>query len=361
MYNSAFENDIEGLNELLVESSDEEIFIESLFDQEDIFEEKATQLEYNIRRFKEKYKFDPKTSTIEVDGKRYTVDININQKMLHLNVGNGEDAQPVSTPRYTGADIGSSKNPKIILDKKFFELKDDSRRAAILQHEIGHSKLHSEVPGYKYTDTSKISKEMIVNEIETYCNKMGEQYKKSNMFSDSEIKEIVNTTKEMMKENINSEYLKCSTATELQSKIRADARKAANKVLPKRVPDGIDPSHINAREIEADRYAANRTSEKSLKRGLRDYYKHSRKGYAETNKLQDKANYLNSKEIPLEQRKTTKVTKPEAAQATKDMTFGMVPSEKEAKKTFNKTGTFDYNVRSKALKDKDLRNNSALK
>ena len=66
-------------------------------------------------------------------------------------------------------------------------------------------------------------------------------------------------------------------------------------------------------------------------------------------------------DVPIEKRASMKVTKPEAAQATKDMSVGMNPSKKEATKTFNKSTAFDYKVRSKALKDKDLRNTPALK
>lgn len=48
----------------------------------DVFTEKKTKLEYRVNAFKKKYKYNPSDSTIEVDGNRYKVDLNINDKTL---------------------------------------------------------------------------------------------------------------------------------------------------------------------------------------------------------------------------------------------------------------------------------------
>ena len=359
MKNESYNNEMDWLDDLLTESSDEETFIESLFDDEDYILEKASSMEYNIRRFKQQYKFDPKTSTIEVDGKRYKVDMNINQTMTHAE--DKDLGVAASMPRNLSADIGSKDDPKIYLTKTFFQLKDDSRRAAILQHEIGHMKLHSTIPGYKYTDTTKISKKMVMDEIDRCCNNLENTYKKLNV-DQSEIDSAVSRTRKILIQNINKEYLNSSTATELQSKIRADARKAANNLLPKNIPEGINPSHINANELEADRYAANRTSEKALKRGLRENYTKTKKNIDKTLSIAGKTEYMNNHNTPIEKRNSLKVSKPDRIKALTTDAFGNQSTTiDELKKNSNRSDAYDYKVRSKALKDKDLRNAKALK
>lgn len=356
MRNDYYNDEIDLLDDLLTESSDEEAFLESL---EDIMLEKASSMEYNIRRFKQQYKFDPKTSTIEVDGNRYKVDMNINQPVVHAQ--NKDLGATASIPRNISADIGSKDDPRIYLSKTFFQLKDDSRRAAFLQHEIGHMKLHSVVPGYKHTDTSKISRKMIMDEIDRYCKILADTYKELKV-DQSEINSMIASTKELLIKNIDKEYLNSSTATELQSKIRADARKAANKLLPKNIPEGINPSHINANELEADRYAANHTSEKALKRGLRESYKKYKNNIDKNISIAGKAEYMNRQNIPIEKRNSLKVSKPDRVNAVTTDYFGnQTKTVDELKKESNKSNTYDYNLRSKALKDKDLRNAKALK
>ena len=359
MKNESYNNEMDWLDDLLTESSDEETFIESLFDDEDYILEKASSMEYNIRRFKQQYKFDPKTSTIEVDGKRYKVDMNIHQAMLQTK--DPTYGIPVSEPRLIGANITSNDDPKIVLTQDFFRLKDDSRRAAILQHEIGHTKLHSFVPGYKYTDTSKISKKMIMDEINRQLKEIEKAYMKSRM-SASDIEDSIKMTRGYLVDNIDQKYLKTSTATKLESEIRADARTAAHKALPKHNPQGASTSHLNVQELEADRYAANRTSEKAVKRGLRESFKQARKSADKNLSLQGKATYMNTHEVPAEQRKTMKVSKPERIRAiTTDLNGKQVTTTDKIKKNISKAMDYEYKARSKALKDKDLRNAKALK
>lgn len=195
MINDSYNDEMDWLDDLLTESSDEEEFIESLFDNEEYILEKASSMEYNIRRFKQQYKFDPKTSTIEVDGKRYKVDMNINQTITHAE--DKDLGVAASIPRNLSADIGSKDDPKIYLTKTFFQLKDDSRRAAFLQHEIGHMRLHSPIPGYKYTDTTKISKKMVMDEIDRCCENLENTYKKLNV-DQSEIDSAVSRTRKIL-------------------------------------------------------------------------------------------------------------------------------------------------------------------
>lgn len=356
MINDSYSREREWLDDLIMETSEEEEFIESLFDNE-IMLEKATSVEYSLRRFKQKYKYDPKSSTIEVDGKRYKVDLNINQSIIHIK--DPDTGQTISMARQICADDTSKDDPKIYLDKSFFQLKHDDRRAAILQHEIGHGRLHSTVPGYKYTDTSKISREMVMNELNDQCKRIYDRYIKMGM-SKEDADSNTKMVRGILAGQIDEEYLKSSTASEMQSKLRADARKAANKALPKHLPQNIDVEHINAKELEADRYAANRTSEKAVKRGLRETAKRGRKSMDKLLSTQGKAEYMNQNEVPDDKRNSTKVTKPQRMEAL-GLTGDPGRSVNDMKKMSNKSISYDYKVRSKALKDKDLRNAKALK
>ena len=202
---------------------------------------------------------------------------------------------------------------------------------------------------------------MVMDEIDRYCNNLENTYKKLNV-DQSEIDSAVSRTRKILIQNINKEYLNSSTATELQSKIRADARKAANNLLPKNIPEGINPSHINAKELEADRYAANRTSEKALKRGLRENYTKTKKNIDKTLSIAGKTEYMNTHNTPIEKRNSLKVSKPDRIKALTTDAFGNQSTTiDELKKNSNRSDTYDYRVRSKALKDKDLRNAKALK
>ena len=164
----------------------------------------------------------------------------------------------------------------------------------------------------------------------------------------------------ILAEQTDEEYLKSSTATEMQSKLRADARKAANKALPKHLPQNIDVEHINVKELEADRYSANRTSEKAVKRGLRETAKQGRKSMNKLLSTQGKAEYMNQNEIPDNHRNSAKVTKPQRMEAL-GLNGQPGRSVDDMKKMSNKSISYDYKVRSKALKNKDLRNAKALK
>ena len=93
----------------------------------EVFTEKKTQEEYAREHFKKKYKYDPKDSTIEVDGKRIKVNMDKNNK------------NRMSTAFY---DKNENSN-YINLPSDFFKLKNPKRRDAVLMHEIGHLKMHN--------------------------------------------------------------------------------------------------------------------------------------------------------------------------------------------------------------------------
>ena len=368
--NYSFYEEMDELDDILSESDEIEDIIESV---DELFEEKATRDEYVMRRFKEKYKYNPSDSTIEVDGKRYKVKFPSKSGVMTIDNNSGVGPNRVAMQNRMSMDTVLNKDGAIMLDETFFALKDDKRRDALLKHEIGHSKLHSTMPGYKHTDTSKISKEMIINEIDTQCKNTEDTIRKAfgNEYSDELINDYMKSTRQQLLDSVKG-YMACSTASEAQSKIRADARKAANKYVPKQRDDGVDRSHASAKEYEADRYAANHSNERSVKRGIREFYKISSKPKNVRKALNSsaKADAINQKAIETNKNADqVKVSKSEVNKSLNDA-FNSDPTKpkqtraqivKDQQKQLNKSGSYDYAIRSKALKDKDLRNNPSLK
>ena len=371
--NYSFYDEMDELDDILTESTDEEIFIEFM---EELFEEKATQMEYAMRRFKDKYKFNPKDSTIEVDGKRYKCNLDINKPIVYIQADPEDPNTHKAAPRTTC--FVQTKNGEFILDKNFFRLKNDKRRDAILQHEVGHSKLHNKVPDNTTADRSKISKTMIMNELEKQEDMLFKTYMRSGLMSEKESRGYVKMFHDNTMRDLNK-YINMSTASEMQDKIRAKAREAANKYVPKYRNDGIDRSHSNPEEFEADRYSTNRTNERDFKRGLRESMRKASKPkeIIKQANISGRAAYANVKAAGGDARgiKPTKKNgneymKPVSSQKEADeyntnldniMDGKQAYSPKDAVKNANKSRTIDYNVRSKALKDKELRNNSSLK
>lgn len=358
----------------MVEYTDEENFIESM---EEIFEEKATRTEYAMRRFKERYKYNPNDKTIVVNGTRYKVDLDIAKPIIYLPDGAGGYAASPRQTCFAWTDEG-----QIILDKKFFQLKDDKRRAAVLQHEVGHGKLHNITPGNKTADRSKISRTMIMDEIAEQEEELKNYYKQIG-FSDKETAKYVQMWKDGIKPNIDG-YLKMSTASEVEDKIRASARAAARKYVPKHNPN-LDKTHTNANEFEADRYAANKVGERYIKRGVRETMKMASKPKEVKNMMNatGRASYANAKAA-----EKTSVFSPKDARGIKttkaDGNKYMIPTNSQkaadkinedlpilsgkqayvvndARKAINKGFHAELPARSKALKDKELRNNPSLK
>lgn len=257
--------------------------------------EKKTCEEYARRSFKKESNFKPdkpgsKQGTItDMHGKKYHVD---------TDPGKGVD---------TGADTWS-KDSHIDLDKKFFRLKGSNhgeRRKAILQHEIGHQNLHNWNPDNKTVDRKNRSMESIKDDaITTIKNSIGKDYSSK---PDERIFKVADVDAEGYRKTIGTE--------EERERRNSDLKKAK-----KYAKEG----HTNAQEFEADRFAANRTSESSLKKGLRNINKYVRKENLEASK--------------------------------KNAPEGGTPKEyKRRIGKFNSSIDSDYTQRSKALKDKDLR------
>lgn len=288
-----------------------------------ILNEKKTHEEYSIESFKKKYNFVPdkegsnKGTITDSSGKKYHIDIRPNENI---------DAKSIIGP-YTSK---SAENSSIVVGKKFFNLKGSNgneRRDAIIQHEIGHQNLHNQNPKNKSVNKENRSdyvfKDLVSKNVKKETGLDPRSDKEIQNFIDDKFSKIPKDhrpTISMVRQAIYdargaSEYSKTVGTKEEQSRRDGDYNKA------KKYETKLH--HGGAEEIEADRFAANRTSEKALKRGLHQIYKKDRAEFEkkydsidDPNKEKDKnkARRLNSEEL-------------------KD----------------------DYENRSKALKDEDLR------
>lgn len=288
---------------------------------ESVFTEKATTEQYRLSKFKKKYHYDPSKKTIVVNGETYKADLD-HYKSGIMYVKDTE-GNKVATIRQMSADTRSD-DPEIHFDRNFFNLKNSKRADAVLQHEIGHTKLHNSNLDGTHTDKSAISGSAF-NEMIKVIYRIAEpqynEYYKSiygRPMNTAEKKELIRAIKnEIMPRK--DEYMRLSEDRR-KGKLRDDMLKIAKKYAKT-----SKASHTNTQEFEADRYAANRTSEKDIKRGVRETYKHA----------------TTDKQI----KKQLKVTGASTDKKT-------VNSQRKA---INKEGQVDMNQRSKALKDKKLR------
>lgn len=320
--NYSFYDDMDELHEILEETTDEEEFLETMMDllgfndpRYGVFMEKKTTAEYALDKFKRDYQYDPKTKTIVVDGKTYNVNI-ITKGARTAVIVNGKTVWSYNTTstEFTG------HNTEIKLDQNFFKLKGKSRRNAALQHEIGHAKFHTYDLDNKTTDKRAMTADILYDNINETINREINKLRESGIIKETDTdktnpiaaKKVNDTLRKMIPKA--RYYAQFANKDERDQKIRMDVRNAAKRYKPKNVNYKYYPDHTTAEEFEADRHAANKTSERDIKRATRNMYKLVKKD--------TKGDKLKSQNIKAQ---------------------------------------IDMNQRSKALKDTKLRNNDMLK
>lgn len=259
--------------------------------------EKKTTEEYHEDVFKKEFNFvpskeDPNIGTITVDGDKCTVIINKSKTPKGLNVQTGA---------YTDAD-----RSVIELGKDFFNMKGshgNERMKAILRHEIGHQKLHNINP-----DSDTVESKNRTEKVFTY--------------SGGDKKDL-------------PRYMSKAGSKEEQDRRNSDFDKA-NKYSK----TDVNP-HTNAKEFEADRYAANRTSERAI-----------RKGISNLNKLEQKDH---------DKAFSKKVNSNSPSGSSKSERKKYFDSASELLAKNHAKSEEDIKQRSKALKDDDLRKASTYK
>ena len=215
-----------------------------------VFTEMKTQEEYAKEAFKKKYKFtqsgnNPNEGTITVDGKTYQV--------------------VLDSPKGTCVSAGF-----IHLDKKFWKLKNPERRDAVLQHEIGHIVLGDTASFNGY------SKFIIMPNAYPKLRDAAIEFMKQDPNFDSY--EMTDWERILVKGGDdkyaarlnNKNYLRDHKDQILSIAIGGSRGVLSNagKYIPKNAPD-----HLSPKEFEADRYAANRTSEKAMRKALSQAYR----------------------------------------------------------------------------------------
>ena len=286
----------------------------------DLFEEKASHVEYTMRQFKKKYHYDPQKKTIIVNGETYKCDLDL--KSNTIGIKNPMTGKTEYYVRQTGASLGDPEKT-IILDKEFFELKNNKRRDAMLQHEVGHLKLHSVSGNYdifvdKMTDnvirqkgdpkTYGKTRADIRSEIVKRLEDNGISKNNFNEISDTKIK------------NLRSSIIK-----DLEKKFIGNSH---NKT-----------DHLDAHEIEADRYAINKSSKNQLKKGIRELHKK----YSSDKTIRREIDGMNDAT-----RKNLNMSKSEFDQSDDKYTKSK-DTINDIRKVQQKMQTDDYNQRARAM------------
>ena len=204
-------------------------------------------IELNKKRFKEKYKYDPKNKTIVFDGETYKIKMSGDDTKLKglINV------KTLDQKSYGTSSNLLNKRGGIYLDDNFFKLKTDEQRAAILSHEIAHLKYHSINAKSRHLD-----KEMVTD---SNVSKASSNRYYNTPFSDNRgFDENIKKLEKLKEKNKNNTR-------------NIDRRKNIENY--KKYEDKTKNPHINTDEFEADRYAANKYGDKKYKKALKAYAK----------------------------------------------------------------------------------------
>lgn len=233
-----------------------------------ILNEKKTREEYARRAIKKKYNFVPDKpsennhiGTITTDdGKKYRLDMDKDSRM---KLASGKVAQRITSSNT------NDKDSTIYLDKRLFNVKGSNhgeRRNAILNHEIGHQNLHNTNPNNKTVEDRN-------RNVEVFKQKIHDQVKSD----EGKDLDTASNKEDRYEEKGIKKYEASVKATDEEKEKREKALKAAKHYEDK------SSNHASPTEFEADRFAANRTSDSAVKKGLRNYYKNERK-YIENEK-----------------------------------------------------------------------------
>lgn len=210
--------------------------------------EMKSQEEYAKEAFKKKYKFepshtDPNRGTITVDGRMYQVILDSNEST-------------------------AASNQTIRLGKEFWKLKNPERRDAVLQHEIGHIRLgHTNETNDEYIEfINNPNRFPKLRDAAIEFMKQDPEFE-SNFLP--RIKKLIDAGYDKYQLGLrNGIYLSDHKHEILKLLGAGGGIKNAGKYIPKNAP-----RHLNPKEFEADRYAANRTSEKAMRKALAQIYR----------------------------------------------------------------------------------------
>lgn len=242
-----------------------------------------------------------------MNGERYKFDDNYKSKTMTVKDG-------YEVPRQTAAENQNS-DPTIHVDKNFYRLKNSKRREGVLQHEVGHTKLHNSIGDAKHVSKDLKNREGGQLNLSTIVRQTRESLMNS-IFSKEDIDEYLKSSE--FKAALKDLREKYNAGGMSENQVRSTLRKTAMQKLRKY--QNKNNSHANVQEFEADRYAANKVGTKNIKKGIRETYTRTKR---DTKRTIDKLNI------------------------DKD-------TKKTAMSQINKNSQDDMKRRSRALKDKSL-------
>lgn len=296
-----------------------------------LFTEMKTHEEYAKEAFKKKYKFRPLYDDTPNEGY-----ITVDGKLCHV---------VLDSPKGICAAGGI-----IYLDKNFWKLKNPERRAAVLQHEIGHIAL-SNTASYNGYDTFVIYPNGYpkLKEAAIKFMKQDPEFDSYEM-SDWEKAKAARSDKYTARLD-NKSYLR-----DHKDQILAIANGStsgisnASRYIPKNAP-----KHLNPKEFEADRYAANRTSEKASRKSLTQLYRMVRR--ADDAKWKHKLNFVDWDAAEAEFNKYLSDHPDATEEEKKKYVDDMLKHHKRSygNHTNYSSQMTDQKYRSKALRDKGMR------
>lgn len=343
--NYSFYDEMDELDEILTETTDEETFLETMMDllgfndpKYGVFMEKKDSIDYKIKSFKKRYNFH-KTDKEGLIGAILINDIPV---LVDLDINNYDnDYERDASTVY----LNDIQQNILVLNRSFFEL-NKKDQDALIQHEMGHMRLKPGRPTMQMAD-NRITIKLIDKWIQDFSKSINAKYKLGELNGDKRdaiLEDIQNT----MKTQIESLYNKKRTnpnMENLRDEIYDYAERYAKnlskkyKFSVKGLPEVFQSTHFDADEMEADRYAANHTSEKQVTRAIINYNKQQAKSRNKSRMRKD----INQKKYDNEEPPIT------------DMEF-----DSEVSKN-NKEHAADYIMRKKALSDNNMKHSRVYK
>lgn len=277
--NYSFYDEMDELNEIFTETTDEEAFLETMMDllgfndpKYGVFMEKKETITYRIKSFKKRYDFhktnpEGTIGAILINGIPVYVDLDINNYDM-------EDYERDASAVY----LDEVQQYMLVLNRSFFEL-NKRDQDALIQHEMGHMRLKPGNPSRQTAD-DRITDKLINKWIQNFSNKVDTMCRLEGMTND-ERKVVIDNFRDAMEERIETLYNTKRTPPDME-KLRDGMYDYAEKYVQKLSKkykfsvkgNGTSQSlHFDADEMEADRYAANHTSEKQVTRAIINYNK----------------------------------------------------------------------------------------
>lgn len=343
--NYSFYDELDELDEILEETTDEETFLETMMDllglndpKYGVFMEKEDSIDYKIRSFKKRYDFhktDKKglVGAILINGIPVYVDLDIN----NYDTDYERDVSSVY--------IDGVHQNILVLNRSFFVL-NKKDQDALIQHEMGHMRLKPGQPSIQ-TANNRITDNLIEKWIQDLSKRVEDKYNQGEIDED-EFEEIQEDIQNKMKTRIERLYNKKVTNPNME-KIRDEIYDYADqyaKNLAKKYKFSVkgltgvfQSTHFDVDEMEADRYAANHASEKQVTRAIINYNKQEARSRNKSRMRKD----INQARYDANMSPIT------------DSEFDSVVSKN------NKEHAADYMMRKKALSDNNMKHSRAYK